>query len=69
MWTLVGSGHKTFAQTALPMAKAIPKGANWIKDSAATIDPEKNLVTTENGLEVCPVTMSSCYIHSTQSSL
>ena len=51
------------------MAKAIPKGANWIKDSAATIDPEKNLVNTENGLEVFPVTMSSCYIHSTQSSL
>lgn len=52
MWTLVGSGHKTFADSSLPMAKAIPKGAEWIKDSAATIDPEKNMVTTANGLEL-----------------
>lgn len=52
MWTLVGSGHKTFEQSGQPMGKTLPKGAEWIKDSVALVQPENNLVKTANGLEV-----------------
>lgn len=52
MFTLVGSGHKTFAQTHQPMGQTLPKGATWVKDKAQSITPEQNLVTTANGVEV-----------------
>jgi len=52
MFTLVGSGHKTIADSRQPMGKSIPKNAKWIKDSVASVDPDNNLVTTSAGLQV-----------------
>lgn len=52
MFTLVGSGHKSLAQTRQPMGKSIPTGAKWIKDSVVAVEPNSNLVTTSTGLKV-----------------
>lgn len=60
MWTLVGSGHKKFTDTCMPMSQAIPKGANWIKDSVAEVQPDKNLVITAGGLEVLSYNKKFC---------
>jgi len=49
LWTLVGGGVKTLAQSARPMESLLPKGANWLKDSVASFDPVNNKLFTENG--------------------
>ena len=52
MWTLVGGGLKSVAQSAKPMGSVLPNGSEWIKQRAAQIIPEKNVVLMENGDEV-----------------
>ncbi|MDB9782911.1 NAD(P)/FAD-dependent oxidoreductase [Winogradskyella sp.] len=47
-WTLVGAGTYNYEKTQRPMASVIPKNAEWTKDQAITIDPDKNSVTTIN---------------------
>lgn len=47
-WTLVGGGTYNYEKTQRPMASVIPKNADWIKDKAVAIDPDKNSVTTIN---------------------
>ena len=42
LWTLVGGGVKTLAQSGRPMESLLPKGANWLKDSVARFDPNSN---------------------------
>merc|ERR1719318_789028 len=49
MWTLVGGGVKTLAQSGRPMESLLPKGANWLKDSVATFEPTNNRLVTEGG--------------------
>lgn len=49
MWTLVGGGVKTLAQSGRPMESLLPKGANWLKDSVTTFEPENNRLVTESG--------------------
>lgn len=46
-WTLVGAGTYDFDKTAKSMADVMPKGADWIKDYAATFDPENNAISTK----------------------
>lgn len=60
-WTLVGANTYDFADTARPTQSLIPKGVEWIKDYAASFDPEKNTITTRSNeihgyqyLVVCP---------------
>lgn len=48
-WTLVGAGEYDVNKTIRNQADFIPKGAKWIKEAAATFQPEKNAVTTANG--------------------
>ena len=45
-WTLVGAGTYDYKKTARPMASVMPKGADWIKDYATSLQPEKNTVAT-----------------------
>lgn len=45
-WTLVGAGAFDFKETERNEGDYIPKGVEWIKDKATSIDPEKNEVTT-----------------------
>jgi sulfide:quinone oxidoreductase len=49
LWTLVGGGVFDKEESARPMGEVMPKGATWIQDAAAEIDPESNTVTTEAG--------------------
>ena len=49
LWTLVGGGVFPKEESARPMKQVMPKGATWIQDAAAEIDPENNTVTTQSG--------------------
>ena len=48
-WTLVGANTFDFDKTARPMQDLIPAGVTWIKDFAASFNPEKNEISTEEG--------------------
>ncbi len=48
-WTFVGGGIIKAEKTARPMAKVMPKGAQWIRDRVMEMDPENNQLTTESG--------------------
>ncbi|BBZ32342.1 NAD(P)/FAD-dependent oxidoreductase [Mycolicibacterium confluentis] len=61
LWTLVGGGRAKAATSARPEASVMPKGATWIRNAAATVDPDNNTVTCVDGatyeydaLVVCP---------------
>ena len=61
LWTLVGGGQAKASSTARPEASVMPKGARWIKNAAAAVDPDNNTVTCTDGatyeydvLAVCP---------------
>jgi sulfide:quinone oxidoreductase len=60
-FTLVGAGISTLESTRRPMAQLIPAGVNWIRDKAATFDPDNNRLALASGdsltydyLIVCP---------------
>ncbi|NAS11085.1 NAD(P)/FAD-dependent oxidoreductase [Poritiphilus flavus] len=48
-WTLVGAGTYDFNKTARPMADIIPSGVEWIRDKAASLDPDHNSVVLASG--------------------
>ncbi|KAL0893348.1 hypothetical protein ABMA27_014938 [Loxostege sticticalis] len=52
LWTLVGAGVKTVADTRRQEASVLPSNAKWIKDRAVSIDPKKGVVHTKNGDEI-----------------
>lgn len=51
-WTLVGANTFDYAATGRPMKGLIPRGVTWIKEHAATFDPDSNKVTTKEGTEI-----------------
>lgn len=59
-WTLVGGGVFDINKTERSEASVMPKGVNWIKESATFFEPEQNTVKTNGGvytydyLIVCP---------------
>lgn len=52
MWTLVGGGIKTLADSGRPMKDVLPKKAEWIKDKVVKFVPEENKVVTQNGTQI-----------------
>lgn len=48
-WTLVGAGVFDINKTIRNEADVIPKGTTWIRDAAASFQPEKNQVTGKSG--------------------
>ena len=48
-WTLVGVLAFDKRKTARPMASVMPRKATWIRDAAASIDPDQRVVTTRGG--------------------
>lgn len=52
MWTLVGAGAKPLNMSGRPTASIIPSGVTWIKSRVQELDPDKNLVRTEDGKEL-----------------
>jgi len=60
-WTLVGANTYDYEDTVRATKDFIPKGVHWIKQYAASIEADKNTVTTDKGevigydyLVVCP---------------
>lgn len=60
-WTLVGGGVFDINDTIRTEAEVMPEKATWIKEAAASFEPEKNAVVTAGGnrftydyLVVCP---------------
>lgn len=49
LWTLVGGGAATRAETERDEASLIPRKATWLRDAVRSFDPEKNQVTTREG--------------------
>ena len=47
MWTLVGGGLKTVADSLKPMAEVMPKNVSWIQERAVHFDPGSNFVVTD----------------------
>ncbi|MBU8821035.1 NAD(P)/FAD-dependent oxidoreductase [Mycolicibacterium goodii] len=61
LWTLVGGGCVRAQASRRAEASVMPQGADWIKDRAYEVDPDKQIVRTESGsvvrydhLVVCP---------------
>lgn len=48
-WTLVGANAYDFEKTKRTMASIMPKGVIWIKEFAATFEPDNNTVVTQSG--------------------
>lgn len=48
-WTLVGAGEFAIEDTVKPEKNYIPAGAEWIRDAAATFQPESKQVTGTSG--------------------
>ncbi len=51
-WTLVGAGVFTQQRTRRAMAHCIPAGAEWIRQAAATFEPEQQQVVLDDGSRV-----------------
>ena len=48
-WTMVGGGVFDVATTVRPMASVMPKPVTWVKQAAASFQPENNQVTLADG--------------------
>jgi len=51
-WTMVGGGIFEPQVTVRPMESVMPKGVTWLKQAAATFQPEDNQVTLADGSSV-----------------
>ncbi len=52
MWTLVGAGIKTLAQSCRPMESLMPPQAKWIKSAVTEFHPEDNCIVTKEGTKI-----------------
>ncbi|TVT53205.1 NAD(P)/FAD-dependent oxidoreductase [Amycolatopsis rhizosphaerae] len=52
LWTLVGGGQADVRRTGRPEAGLIPRGVRWLREAAATFEPDRNLVVTAGGREL-----------------
>ncbi|WP_066898261.1 NAD(P)/FAD-dependent oxidoreductase [Mycolicibacterium houstonense] len=49
LWTLVGGGQATAAETERAESSVMPRGATWIKSAVTAVDPDTNTVTCTDG--------------------
>jgi sulfide:quinone oxidoreductase len=52
LWTLVGGGRASLAETARPQSSVVPAGVAWIKAAATAVDPDQQVLTLDVGAEV-----------------
>jgi sulfide:quinone oxidoreductase len=52
LWTLVGGGLASAADTVRPEGKVMPKGVTWVQEAATGVDPAAQTVTTASGQEL-----------------
>jgi len=62
LWTFVGSGLKTLDESKMAMKEVMPENAQWIKDSVASFNPDKNAVVLANG-EAVSLFFNAGYSH------
>jgi sulfide:quinone oxidoreductase len=48
-WTMVGGGVFDVTSTTRPMGSVMPKGVQWVKQAAASFQPDDNQVTLADG--------------------
>ncbi|MCS7058115.1 MAG: NAD(P)/FAD-dependent oxidoreductase [Meiothermus sp.] len=51
-WTLVGGGVYPAEATVRPTKNYIPAGVSWLRDAAAEVDPDRQIVRTQGGREI-----------------
>lgn len=51
-WTLVGAGTFRKADTVRDEKDVIPPGATWLRDGAATFEPDRNVVVLRSGRRI-----------------
>jgi len=49
LWTLVGGGCAPAAESARPQSTVMPPGVSWIQKRAEGVDPDRQLVTLDDG--------------------
>ena len=49
LWTLVGAGLTTLAESAKPTQAVIPPTVQWLQDSVKSVDPHLKSITTNAG--------------------
>lgn len=49
MWTLVGAGIKTLADSCRPMSSLIPPQAKWMQTAVSEFHPDANYILTADG--------------------
>jgi sulfide:quinone oxidoreductase len=52
LWTLVGGGRASLAETVRAESSVMPKGVRWIEDRAVAVDPDARTVGLAGGVEV-----------------
>ena len=52
MWTMVGAGIKTLADSCRPMSSLIPPQAAWIQSAVSQFEPDKNYILTAHGKRI-----------------
>jgi len=52
MWTLVGAGVKPMATSGRPTSDVLPKGVKHYPNYLQEFDPERNMVTLDDGQKV-----------------
>jgi sulfide:quinone oxidoreductase len=60
LFTLVGGGEVDKTVTGKPMASLIPSGVDWIKERAASFEPDSNTVVLESGESVTYDILAVC---------
>ncbi len=51
-WTMVGGGIFDAPVTRRPMASVMPKSATWLRETAASFQPESNQITLSDGTTI-----------------
>jgi len=52
LWTLVGGGCAHAAESARPQSTVMPAGVSWIQKRAEEVDPDRQLVTLDDGADI-----------------
>lgn len=52
LWTLVGAGLEPAKKTERPMSSVIPKGVEWVRNKAQSVDPVAQTLTLEDGTQI-----------------
>jgi len=52
LWNLAGGGRAPIKQSRRAESSVMPRGVQWVKDRAETVDPDAQTVTTASGTAV-----------------